>query len=278
MSDAIVWNGRTQAEHDAAYNNLAAVAKSSEWVAQWTAQSAARRAIHPTELDIAYGPGPRNRFDVLRCGKRGAPLVVFIHGGWWQRNSKEMFTCMAEGPLGQGLDFALIGYTLAPEARLTDIAGEIRSGLSAIAAYQSARGLSQTLVLSGWSAGGHLAALCLDHPAVSAGLSISGVFDLEPIRHTYINDKLGLDAAEAAAQSPSKLPLSEKPLLLAYGTAELPDMQAQSVAFAQMRGSAGLPGGPLPIPGADHFSIFEAVRSVDGELSQGLARLAAGTF
>ena len=276
MSDAIVWNGKTQAQLDAAYNNSAAVADSAAQVAQWAERSAERRAIHPTELEIPYGPRPRNRFDILRCGTRGAPLVVFIHGGWWQRNSKEGFTCMAAGPLALGLDFALIGYTLAPDVRLTEMARELHAGLDAIVAYQAARGFTQKMVLSGWSAGGHLTALCLDHPAVTAGLSISGAFDLEPIRHTFINDKLGLDAAEAEAQSPSKRALSAKPLVLAYGTAELPDMQAQSVNFAEMRAKAGLPGEALPIPGADHFSIFEGMTSAEGVLAQTLARLASG--
>lgn len=278
MSDAIVWNGKTQAQLDAAYNNAAAVPNSADWVAQWTERSAARRAIHPTELDVPYGPKPRNRFDMIRCGKRGAPLVVFIHGGWWQRNSKEVFTVMAEGPMGLGLDFALIGYTLAPEARMTEIAQEIHTGLGAIAAYQAARGLPSKIVLSGWSAGGHLTALCLDHPAVVAGLPISGAFDLEPIRHTYINDKVGMDAAEAAANSPSKLPLVPKPLIVAYGTSELPDMQRQSLDFAEMRSRAGMPGEALPVAGADHFSIFEALTDANGSLAQALWRLSAETF
>jgi arylformamidase len=275
MSDAIVWNGMTQAALNAAYDNRAAVPLAATWVQTWTDRSAARRACHPSELDIAYGPKPRNRFDVIRCGKRGVPLVVFIHGGWWQRNSKEVFTVMAEGPMVLGLDFALVGYTLAPDARMTEIAAEIRAGLDAIAAHQLTRGLPGKVVLSGWSAGGHLTALCLDHPAVVAGLSISGVFDLEPIRLSNINDAVRMDAGEAAANSPAKLPLSPKPLVLAYGTNELPEMRRQSEDFAKMRAAAGLPGEILPIAGADHFSIFDALTDAEGALAQSLLRLGA---
>ena len=132
-------------------------------------------------------------------------MLVFIHGGWWQRNSKDAFSCLAAGPMARGFDVAMVGYTLAPDATLQGIASEIWAALDRLAAYQQEHGATAQVLLSGWSAGGHLTALSLDHPAVLAGLVISGVFDLEPIRHSYINEKLRLDDAMAAALSPARI-------------------------------------------------------------------------
>src|SRR5262249_35641255 len=104
VDEEIVWRGMTRAQLDAAYNNSAAVRNSAEKLAEWAARSANLRAKMGELLDLRYGPRERNRIDLFRCGQRAAPLLVFIHGGYWQRNSKEIFGCMAEGPLALGLD------------------------------------------------------------------------------------------------------------------------------------------------------------------------------
>lgn len=258
----------TQATLDAAYNNMAAVANSGSRLADWVDRSARLRARLSDELEIPYGPRTRNRFDVFRCGLASAPLVVFIHGGWWQRNSKEVFSCVAEGPLAHGLDVALIGYTLAPEATLGEIAAEVRTALDAIVAYQSQGGRPTRLLLSGWSAGGHLTALSMDHPAVAAGLSISGVFDLEPIRFSSINDKLRLAAGDVPRLSPIHTVPTGKPLILAYGLAELSEMQRQSIDYRAYAERLGKPVTCLPLAGHDHFSIVEELVRADGRLAE----------
>ena len=137
MSEPLAWNGFTQGALDAAYNNMAAVADSAQRLADRSGRSALLRRRQPDEIDIAYGPAPRQGFDMFRCGAAGAPLLVFLHGGWWQRNNRQVFSCMAEGPLALGLDVALIGYTLAPDARLTQIVAEVRAALGAIATRQA---------------------------------------------------------------------------------------------------------------------------------------------
>src|SRR5262245_45062642 len=128
-ANSIVWRGMTRAELDAAYNNTEAVKDSAPRRDAWTARSTKFRQERSEFLALAYGPGPRNRIDIFPCGKTRAPLFVSIHGGYWQRNSKEIFACMAEGPLARGFDAALIGYTLAPDASLTDIVSEVRAAL-----------------------------------------------------------------------------------------------------------------------------------------------------
>lgn len=271
MSDPFVWQKFTQMALDAAYNNMAAVPRSAGYLADWTERSAVLRARMPDELEIVYGPRERNKIDIFRCGQARAPLLVFIHGGWWQRNSKEVFSCMAEGPLALGMDVALIGYTLAPEARLTEIAAEIVAALDCLAGRETAK----TCVLSGWSAGGHLTAVAMAHPFVAAGLSISGVFDLEPIRHSYINDKLRLDADEASLLSPTLQTAAPKPFVLAYGTNELAELQRQSCDYGMMLAQTGPTTALEPIYGHDHFSILEELAKPDGLLSRKTLDLAS---
>ncbi len=125
----MTYRGMDRAALDAAYNNSAAVQNSAEKVADYTERSARFRAKNSGLLDLAYGPKPRNRIDIFRSGPKNAPLFVFIHGGYWLRNSKETFACTAEGPLAHGIDVAMIGYTLAPDAKLTEIVEEIRAAM-----------------------------------------------------------------------------------------------------------------------------------------------------
>ena len=161
------------------------------------------RAEHPELLDLAYGPRERNRIDVFRCGRANAPLFAFIHGGYWQRNDKNMFACMAEGPLAHGFDVAMIGYTLCPDVTLTELVAETHAAIRWLRKEGPKRGFGTgKLVVSGWSAGGHLTASALPLDEVDAGLAISGIYDVEPCRLNYLNEKLKLTAEEAKAMSP----------------------------------------------------------------------------
>jgi acetyl esterase/lipase len=271
MNERIDWHSLGRAELDAGYNNAAAVPGSAEIMAAFEERSAAMRAAHPEHLDLAYGPRPRNRIDLLSAGE-GAPILVFIHGGYWQMRSKETFTFTASGPLAHGIGMALVGYTLAPDATLDDMAAEIRAAIDFLGAELPRRGGDPSkLWISGWSAGGHLAAMSLDHPLVRGGLVISGIYDLEPIRHIYVNDKLGLDESAAARNSPTVLRQSAKPLEVAVGGAELPLMRQQSADFARARSEQGLPGGFHELQGDNHFTIMEQLASPEGRLT-GLVR------
>ena len=264
----------SRAELDAAYNNTAAVADSAQRLADWTERSAALRRKYPDLLDLPYGPRPRNRIDLFPCGRSNAPLFVFIHGGYWQRNAKEIFACMAEGPLVRGFDAALIGYTLAPDATLPDIAAETHHAIRWLRHEGASYGVGkERLVISGWSAGGHLTAMAMALPEVDAGLAISGVFDVEPCRLNYLNEKLNLTAGDALAMSPIlHLPARSGPLTISFGTGELPELQRQSRDYHAARQAAGLPSVLLPLDGRDHFSILEELARPDGQLSSALAQ------
>jgi arylformamidase len=269
------WSALSQPARDAAYNNSAAVPESAALLAEWTAASQALRAAHSATLDLPYGLRQRNKWDLFP-GDKAAPCLVFIHGGYWQRNSREMFACMAEGVRAHGWSAALPGYTLAPDACLSEIVTELRMALDWFAVTASGYGIGGPVVLAGWSAGGHLAALLLDHPLIAAGLAISGVFDLQPLRTTYLDEKLRLNDVEIETLSPLRLPPIPKPLTLGYGTNELPMLIANSHALHDHRRSAGLTGDIVPLAGHNHFSILDELRKPDGALTTAARDLVAG--
>ena len=270
------WAALDPDARDACYDNTRAVADSARQVAARDAASAAYRAAHPGGLDRPYGPGARNAIDLYPARDAGAPCLVFLHGGYWQRGARELFACFAQGPNAAGWSVAMVGYTLAPEASLTRIAAEIGTALDWLAAQGPGHGIRGPLVLAGWSAGGLLTALHLGHPAVAAGLAISGVYDLAPIRQTSLNDKLHLTDAEIEALSPLRLPVVEKPLCLAYGTHELPALIHDARNLHALRAAAHAPGPLLPVPGAEHFSVLDALRRPDGILVRAAHALLGG--
>ena len=267
------WTTMSRAERDAAYDNTNAVKNSAELNAARIAASEVFRKAHPEHLDVRYGPKERNTWDLFPARDPNAPCFVFIHGGYWQRNSKDQFASLIAGPYARGWAAALPGYTLAPDATLTEIVAEIDAALDWLAANGAAHGINGKVVLSGWSAGGHLTAQCLGHRRVSAGLAVSGVFELGPIRDTYLNEKLQLTEAEIPALSPLRLPMIKKPLAIAYGTAELPPLVGDSRKLHSRRAAEHLPGALIPVAGADHFTITHELRDADGELTKQLALL-----
>lgn len=271
----IVWRGMTRPQLDAAYNNRAAVANSLEKIADWTARSAKFRTEHPAQLDLAYGPRPRNRIDIFRCGAARAPLFAYLHGGYWQLNSKEVYSCLAEGPLAHGLDVAMIGYTLCPDVTLTELVAETHAAIRWLRREGPSHGVGAgKLIVSGWSAGGHLTGAAMALAEVDAGLAISGVYDVEPCRLNYLNEKLNLSAAEAQAMSPIvHLPARKPPLTVSYGGNELPELRRQSEAYWAAWSAAGGPGKLLPLAGHDHFTILEELASPDGRLAREAAAL-----
>jgi acetyl esterase/lipase len=163
-----------------AYNNVEHVGPENarKKTEEWAAASQTLRQQRREHLDLAYGNGERNKWDLYPANDPKAPCFVHIHGGYWQRGSKEIFACLSEGPLARGWSTALCGYTLAPEATLTQITNEMKSAFDWLNAKASEHGIQGPIIVTGWSAGGHLTSFILDHPKVAAGLAISGVFDL----------------------------------------------------------------------------------------------------
>jgi acetyl esterase/lipase len=273
MNPLTRWGELSRAERDAAYNNTAHVPDSPVLNAAREVASSVFRTTNGLHLDLRYGKRERNTWDLFPVADPDAPCIVFIHGGYWQRNSKEQFSNLIAGPHARGWAAALPGYTLAPDASLTEIVAEINAALDWLGAHGPAHGINGPIVLSGWSAGGHLTAMCLGHPLVTAGLSISGVFELGPIRDTYLNDKMRLTDEEIVSLSPMRLPPVNKPLALAYGTAELPPLMSDSRDLHALRSAAHMPGPLIPVPGANHFTIVHELRDYEGLLTRYLPLL-----
>jgi arylformamidase len=270
-----IYRGMDRKTLDAAYDNTGAVKESQAYRERWLKVSAALRAADAAKCDLRYGPRPRATLDYFPCGTTGAPLFMFIHGGYWQRNEKERFSFTALGPLARGINVAVPGYTLAPEARLTDIVAEIRAALTFLADNADKLGFDRNrMFIGGWSAGGHLTAAVSDHPAVRGGLPISGIFELEPIALGELNDKLQLSAAEVQGLSPMRsIPKRTPPLMLFAGGNELPELKRQSEDYAAACRARKLPVSYDVLPGHHHFSILDELAARDGALTKALVEL-----
>ena len=266
--DALDWRKLNQEALDRGLNNSAAVAGSGDMVEGWGKLSAEMRARHSAHLNLQYGPSERNRIDFLKAAP-DAPTLLFIHGGYWQMRAKEFFTMFASGPMAHGINFALIGYTLAPEATLEQIVAEIHAGIDYLAGRLPELGAdAKRLVASGWSAGGHLTAMAMMNPHIKGGVAISGIYDLEPIRHSYLNVKLGLDEAMSKRNSPMLLTTdAAKPMALTVGGAELPLLRKQTADFAGHRAKSGSPVIYEEIPGTNHFTIMDEIAQPNGRIT-----------
>jgi arylformamidase len=275
----MLYRGMDRAALDAAYNNTAAVgpAKRAQYVADWMARSDAVRRTPGAQADLRYGDGPRHRLDIFPCRRAGAPILVFLHGGYWQMNDKEPYAFLGEGLLPAGFTLALVEYTLAPAVRLAEIVDEVRHAVTWVIEHAKTLGGDPARVfVSGHSAGGHLTALAITDRRVAGGIGISGIYDLEPIRLNYLNEKLGLDAAEAERYSPVRhLPAEAPPLVVTVGLGELPELVRQSEGFATAWRRRGLRGSYLPLSRHDHFSILEELARPNGEILAALTEMAA---
>lgn len=219
------------------------------YVAAWQAMGAAARAGHECREDLRYGPQPNHVLDYFP-GAKGAALHVFIHGGYWQALSQKDSASMAPGVLAAGQAFAALNYTLAPHGRLGQMVAECRDALIWLAGQAAELGFDRSRVtLSGHSAGAHLVAMLLATERVAlakAGMIItdailiSGVYDLEPISLTSVNDPLQLTPDEIAALSPmDHLPQAGTCYRVTVGERDTGEFVRQSRDFAERLRKAG---------------------------------------
>ncbi|HUC18791.1 MAG TPA: alpha/beta hydrolase [Acetobacteraceae bacterium] len=267
------YRGMDREALDRAYNNVAAVPDVRDKMADFARRSAAIYESVSVKKDLPYGEGARQRIDWIPSPRAGAPTLVFIHGGYWQSLSKEQFACIAAGPLAHGYNVALIEYTLAPEARLGAIVDEIGRAIDFLAARIGEWGADPArLGLVGHSAGGHLAAWHRAHPAVSLVLGISGLYDLTPMRLSYLNDKLHLTPAEVAAYSPEAHIGPGARTLLTVGGAELPELMRQTADYASSLRARHEQVEEISSPGCNHFTILDTMALPGGAALEAVTR------
>ncbi|CAI1602205.1 alpha/beta hydrolase [Serratia fonticola] len=248
------------------YDNATTVADENEILLSFQSRSQRVYQQQRHELNMAYGDAPREVFDWFYSTEEYKGTIIFIHGGYWQFCDKQDFAFIASTPLSLGFDVVLVEYTLAPAVNLADICQQIGVALDAIERRLKPRG-DKPVYLTGHSAGGHLAAYWQHHPLVQAVFPISGIFELQPLLASYVNQQLKLTSQQIEALSPARnIPLSLKPMVLFYGAAELPELIGQSLYYYSALREQGLPVSRYALPGANHYSVLDAVFAADGAL------------
>jgi arylformamidase len=269
---------------DANYNLRAAVPEHPAYFARYEAESTTFRERAQSRLDLAYGDGPGQGIDLFLPQDPAPPLLVFIHGGYWQRFDRKDFSFVAAPLVAAGAAVALLGYDLAPAVDMDRIVAEVRQGIAWLYRQGAAQGVdAERIFLAGHSAGGHLAAMALATdwrgqwglPAdlIKGVCAISGVFDLEPIRLCYLNDVLALDAEQARRNSPLHLPPGAPcPVTVVVGELETAAFHDQSRAFAAKLQAAGWPCELVVQPAVDHFAIIMSMAEPGTPIVQTICR------
>lgn len=229
------------------YNLRQAFPDYEQFFADWRKRSADARKRLQCELDIPYGPKPRQKIDRFSAPDADAPLLVFIHGGYWRSMDKSDFSFLAEPLVARGISVAMPSYSLCPQATIDEIVSDIHTAF----AWLSSR--ADRIHLCGWSAGAHLAAMLVagGAPGIRSVLALSGIYDLRPLQHVSMNEDLRLDEASAARNSPLLLkPETQTRFAIAAGALETPALRKQSRDFAdawQLNAHE--------VPGVHHYAI-----------------------
>ena len=256
---------------DLTYANGAFIPNSEHFASKWETAASSWREIENVvgraRLNVAYGEGDRQKLDLFYPAGRPRGLLVFIHGGYWHASDRKMWSHLSAGATAREWAVALPSYTLAPQARITEITREIADAITVAAAL-----VAGPIVVTGHSAGGHLAArmACRDvdlAPPVAERLQkvvpISPLSDLRPLLETAMNSDLQLDMAEAIAESPVlKTKLHDVQVVSWVGAEERPAFLDQARWLAD-----AWPGTSLRIaPGRHHFDVIDELLEPDSSL------------
>lgn len=258
------------------YNNRMRVPDYGEYFARWAAESALVRRSLGGELDVPYGEAARERLDAFAAPRAarttGAPLLVFIHGGYWRSLDKSFHSFVAGAAHALGAAAVLPNYTLCPHARIADITLQMTRALSW--AWRHARALNadaRRICVVGHSAGGHLASMmlacawdvldpALPRQLVRRALSVSGLYDLQPLMDTpSLQEVLRLDVHQVASCSPARLPAPPRgELWTVVGGEESGEYLRQQRLMRQAWGRERVPLAQV-LPGLNHFSVMDAL-------------------
>ena len=248
------------------YNNRALVPEHGEFFARWQRDSEYVRKTIEAKLDLPYGPDERHRIDLFPA-KDARGTLVFIHGGYWRSLDKSMFSWLAAPWTAAGINVAMPNYRLCPNVLIEDIVSDALAATNWLFRAGPSHGVSmERVVLSGHSAGGHLAAAIFASPASSmefdpkrvvGGVPISGIFDFEPLLSHSFNSDFKLDAAQVKRLDlHDKKPTIKAPLVVAAGAAESSEFRRQSRCLADAWGTQVK--ALMLLPSLNHFSVVDA--------------------
>jgi arylformamidase len=259
------WHQMDRQTLDNSYDNHKAVPESAAMFSVWTERSQAFRSAHPQYLDIPYGPLEREKIDYFSAGLN-TPVVIFIHGGFWQQYSKNDFAFLAKSYLRQDISVAMVDYPIAPQANMDQIVASAANAVQFIGQHiLQWGGNPENVILSGWSAGGHLCVTSMNGMKVKAVIPISGIFELEPLIGSFLNKNLQMDLAIAKRNSPIlHLPKGKTLIYLFVGDSELSEMRRQSYDFADKLKVNQYPVVLTDIPGKNHFTMLEQFEFPEG--------------
>ncbi|HWJ73158.1 MAG TPA: alpha/beta hydrolase [Kaistia sp.] len=253
---------------------------------RWRARSDASAETRPVMLDIPYGPAPTEKLDVFPAKDPDAPILIYIHGGYWIWKDKADFRFVAEGVVDAGVTLVVINYALTPDHDMDEIVRQVRAAVAFVwkKAGTAIPGDQDRLFLSGHSAGGHLTAIAaatnwpsfdpkLPAGIVAGGIAVSGLYDLEPIRLSYLNETVGLDAAMAHRSSPlHAIRPAMPPLTLVVGGAESDEFKRQQQSFAAALTAAGNTVLSEEVAGLHHFAVIETIADHGSQLQRAVLR------
>ncbi|TPN98123.1 alpha/beta hydrolase [Mesorhizobium sp. B1-1-5] len=271
--------GHRIVDWDDAYANGANIAGGDRWPAAWDGPARAfreqRLAEGRSRLDIVYGEAPRNRFDLFLPSAAPKGLVVFIHGGYWMESDKSSWSHLAGGAIGRGFAVAMPSYTLCPQTRIGGIVGEVAAAIEKVATM-----VDGPLMLTGHSAGGHLASRMMTTASplssdvarrIRQVVSISGLHDLRPLMFTALNETLNIDEPEARSESPALLrPRLGACITCWAGGGERAEFLRQSALLANVWTGLGAATRSVVEPDRHHFNIVDGLADPDHPLTRTL--------
>jgi arylformamidase len=270
---------------EAQYNNRARVPDHARHLEGWVKASALSRERLSCRLDLRYGDGPGETLDVFPTPRADAPVLVFIHGGYWRALDKSDVSFVAPSFVADGAMVVVPNYALCPSVGMETIALQMTRAVDW--AWRNAGlygGNRRRIVVAGHSAGGHLAALLLacrwdevapDLPPhlLAGALSISGVFDLEPVRHTpFLQDDLRLSPESVARLSPARVDDPGGRLHAHVGAEESEEFLRQNRLVRDRWGARTVPVCEA-VPGANHFTVLQELVKPDSRLHRSALQL-----
>jgi arylformamidase len=274
----------TQAQIDAQYNASLLVPDPAAELRHYVEQSTRAVALLSCELDVPYGPTRAETLDIFPADRPGAPVFVYLHGGYWRALSSKEFSGVALGLQPLGITTVVVNYALCPSVTLDEVVRQARASVAwVLRNIQHHGGDPGRVAVGGHSAGGHLTAMCLNTAwkddyglaadPLAAAVLVSGVYDIEPLRWSYLQPAIQLDEGLVRRNSPAFLvrPCAT-PALVVWGGAESTEFARQAQLYHDACVALGNPSTLETVPGASHYSAIHGFEDSSSRLCQWLAQ------